>query len=132
MNNSSGQRIARWGSSTVSVIDTVTDTRIADILAGKGAAFVAAVGAKVYVANGWDTTVSVIDAATDAKLMDIPGGRATTKHRAVALSKRIMQGLHKDYMSFAHCCPGLYPVLANTTDRAPSSRLHRVQACPLR
>jgi YVTN family beta-propeller protein len=68
--------ITNQGSSTVSVIDTATDTIIATIPVGLNPFGVAVSpdGSKVYVANVSSNTVSVIDTATNTVNATIPVG----------------------------------------------------------
>src|SRR6516162_6744504 len=68
--------ITNQASSTVSVIDTATDTVIATIPVGLVPVGVAVSpdGSKVYVTNALSNTVSVIDTATNTVSATIPVG----------------------------------------------------------
>ncbi len=68
--------ITNYGSNTVSVIDTATNTVTATIPVGIDPYGVAVTpdGSKVYVANVGSNTVSVIDTATNTVTATIPVG----------------------------------------------------------
>ncbi len=63
----------------VSVIDTATNTVIANVSVGNGPEGVAVTsdGKKVYVANYWDNTISVIDTATKTVTETVPVGSSS-------------------------------------------------------
>ncbi len=60
--------VANYGSDTVSVIDSETDTVIATIPVGDTPFYFSVVNKKIYVGNTTDGTVSVIDSETDTVL----------------------------------------------------------------
>ncbi|HKQ08023.1 MAG TPA: YncE family protein [Blastocatellia bacterium] len=66
------------GANRVDVIDTATNTKIAEIPVGldPSSVTVGLGGAKLYVTNFGDGTISVIDPKTDHKLKDIPAPSA--------------------------------------------------------
>jgi YVTN family beta-propeller protein len=70
--------VANLDDSTVSVIDTANNSKIKDIMVGKGPAAIGVLPLlnRIYVANSVDNNVSVIDTTTNTKIKDIKAGFA--------------------------------------------------------